>query len=242
MTLRQAVSRLRDAGIAIGLARLAWTAPRWLIQREFLVTVKDLTGPLPAISPLSGVTWRRLTDTDLPRLLACSPTLSQTEVRRRRQEGQECWVGWIGETAAHWRWETAGETYLPYLRRIVRPLDGDLWVADVYTHPSHRRRGLYTTATAMAMHRARARGQTRLIGLIAGWNRPALRVAETRLQRAVVGTVGYWALGCWRSPILTGGVRLDATGRVIVPPPHRRPSDAPARVEASVTLRGGRAT
>ena len=99
----------------------------------------------------------------------------------------------------------------------MRPLDGDLWVADVYTHPSYRRRGLYTTATAMAMHRARAAGHRRLIGLIAGWNRPALRVAEIRLQRAVVGSVGYWALGRRRPPIVTGSVRLDAAGYVFVP-------------------------
>jgi hypothetical protein len=217
-TLRRAVSRLRDAADAIGLARLAWTAPRWLIRREFLVTMKDLTGPLPPISPRPDVSWRRLTDAELPGLLRSSPTLSRAEVMRRLQEGQECWVGWIGETAAHSRWETENETYLPYLRRFVRPLDGDLWVADVYTHPSYRRRGLYTTATVMAMHRARALGHTRLIGLIAGWNRPALHVAKTRLQRAVVGTVGYWALGRWRSPILTGCVRLDARGRVFVPP------------------------
>jgi GNAT superfamily N-acetyltransferase len=212
-----------------GIAGLAWTAPRWLIRREFLVTVKDLTGPLPRIPPSPDVAWRRLTNAELPGLLASSPTLSPAEVGRRRQEGQECWVGWIGDTAAHWRWETDGEAYLPYLRRFVRPLDGDLWVADVYTHPSYRRRGFYTTATVMAMHRARARGHTRLIGLIAGWNRPALRVAETKLQRAVVGSVGCWVLGPWRPPIVTGSVQLDDRGRVFVPScagaaPTRRPA------------------
>ena len=139
-TLRRLVHRLRDACNAIGIARLAWTAPRWLIRREFLVTVKDLTGPLPPISPLPGVTWRRLTDAEVPCLVASSPTLSPAEVWRRLREGQECWVGWMGEAAAHWRWETRGEAYLPYLHRFVRPLDGDLWVADVYTHPSQDRK------------------------------------------------------------------------------------------------------
>lgn len=226
-SLRRTAARLRDAGHAIGIARMPWTVPRWLIRREFLVTVKDLTGPLPPISPLPDVDWRRLTDAELPSLLASSPTLSSAEIERRLHEGQECWVGWRGETAAHWRWETDGRAYLPYLHRSVRPLDGDLWVADVYTHPSHRRRGLYTTATVMAMHRARTRGHRRLIGLIAGWNWLALRVAETRLQREIVGSVGYWALGRWRPPIVTGRVRLDAEEHVFVP-----------RVEAWSTVRG----
>jgi GNAT superfamily N-acetyltransferase len=217
-TLRRAVSRLRDARYAVGIARLAWTAPRWLIRRQFLVTVKDLSDPLPSISLLPDVAWRRLAKVEVPRLLASSPTLSPAEIQRRLQEGQECWVGWMGEAAAHWRWETREEAYLPYLHRVIRPLEGDLWVADVYTHPPRRRRGLYTTATVMAMHRAREQGHRRLIGLIAAWNRPALRVAEVRLRREVVGTVGYLALGPWRPPIVSGSVRLDDQGRVFVPP------------------------
>jgi GNAT superfamily N-acetyltransferase len=198
-----------------------------LIRREFLVTVKDLRGTLPPISPLPDVTWRRLADAEVPCLLASSPTLSQAEVRRRLREGQECWVGWAGETVAHWRWETHGEAYLPYLRRFVRPLDGDLWVADVYTHPSQRRRGLYTTATVMAMHRARERGHRRLVGLIAAWNSPARHVAEVTLQRAVVGTAGYWALGRWRRAIVTGSVQLDDGGRLFVPRRHDAPPPLP---------------
>ena len=221
LTLRRLVHRLRDARNTIGIARLAWTIPRWLIRREFLVTVKDLTGPLPSISPVPDVTWRRLTDAEIPGLVASSPTLSPAEVWRRLQEGQECWVGWMGETAAHWRWETHREAHLPYLRRSVLPLAGDLWVVEVYTHPSHRRRGLYTAATVMAMHRARERGHIRLIGLIASWNEPARRVAEEKFQRTVVGTAGYWVLGRWRPPIVTGSVRLDDKGHVFVPPRHR---------------------
>ena len=188
--LRRSICRFQDACSAIGIARLPWALARWLIRRELLVTVKDLTAPLPPIPPRPEVVWQRLTDAEVPGLLATSPTLSPGEVTRRRREGQQCWVGWIGETPAHWRWETNREAYLPYLCRSVRPLDGDLWVTDFYTHPSHRRRGLYTTATVMAIHRAREEGHRRLIGLIAGWNRPALRVAELRLQRAVVGSVG----------------------------------------------------
>jgi hypothetical protein len=222
-TLRRLVHRVRDARETIGVVGLTWAAPRWLIRREFLVTVKDVTGPLPPIGPAPDVVWRRLTDADVPRLVAASPTLAPAEVGRRLREGQECWVAWIGEVAAHWRWETCGETHLPYLHRSVRPLDGDRWVVEVYTHPSQRRRGLYAAATVMAMHRAREHGGRRLIGLIAGWNAPARRVAEERLQRHVVGTVGYWALGRWRPPFVTGSVSLDERGRVFVPPRQDAP-------------------
>jgi GNAT superfamily N-acetyltransferase len=211
------VHRLRDASRTMGIARLAWTAPRWSIRREFLITVKDLTGALPPISPVPGVSWRRLAGAEVPALVASSSTLCPAEVWRRLREGQECWVGWMGTKAAHWLWQTHGETHLPYLHRSVRPLDGDLWVVEVYTHPSERRRGLYTTSIVMAMHRARERGYVRLIGLIAAWNTPARRVAEEKLQRAVVGTVGYWAFGWRRSYFVTGSARLDDGEHVCVP-------------------------
>jgi GNAT superfamily N-acetyltransferase len=158
--------------------RLAWTVPRWLVRREFLVTVKDLSGPLPPLARGTDVAWRRLAAAEIPRLLAESPTLTETEVWRRLREGQECWVGWAGDIPAHWRWETSVEAYFPYLHRGVRPLDGDRWIVDVYTHPSRRRRGLYAAATVAAMHRAREQGHRRLIGLIAAWNASARRVAE----------------------------------------------------------------
>jgi GNAT superfamily N-acetyltransferase len=201
----------------MGVGRLAWTAPSWLVRREFVVMVKDLTGPLPPPVRSSGVVWRRLAAAEIPRLLAESPTLTEPEIWRRLREGQECWVGWAGDIPGHWRWETTTETHLPYLRRAVRPIDGDLWIVDVYTRPSLRRRGLYTAATVAAMHRARERGHQRLIGLIAVWNAPARRLAEQKLQRSVVGSLGHWTIGPWRPPLVTGRARLDEWGRVFVP-------------------------
>jgi hypothetical protein len=215
--VRRLAHRVLDAKRTIGLIELARMAPRWLMRREFVVTVKDLTGPLPSIVPSPGVAWRCLAAAEIPRLVASSPSLTAAEVWQRVREGQECWVGWIGDIAAHWRWETWTETHLPYLRRAVRPLDGDLWTVDAYTHPTQRRRGLYTAATVTAMHRAREHGHRRMIGLLATWNSPVRHIAEEKLQRSVVGTVGYWTVCGWRPPLVTGRVQLDASGCVFVP-------------------------
>jgi hypothetical protein len=215
--VRRLAHRALDARRTIGLIRLARVAPRWLMRREFLVTVKDLTGPLPSIVPSPGVSWRCLAAAEIPRLVTSSPTLTAAEVWQRVREGQECWVAWMGDIPAHWRWETCAETHLPYLRRTVRPLDGDLWTVDAYTHPTQRRRGLYTAATVTAMHRARERGRRRLIGLLATWNSPVRHIAEKKLQRSVVGTVGYWTVSGWRAPFVTGRVQLDDRGCVFVP-------------------------
>ena len=208
--------------------KLARAAPRWLMRREFLVTVKDLTGPLPPVAPSPGVAWRLLTAAEIPQLVTSSPTLTTAEVWRRLRDGQECWVGWMDDIPAHWRWETCAKTHVPYLRHAVHPLDGDLWIVDVYTHPAQRRRGIYTAATVTTMHRARERGHRRLIGLIAAWNLPVRRIAEEELRRSVVGTVGYWTVGRGRPPLVTGRVRLDESGHLFVPVDEgaRLPSDS----------------
>jgi hypothetical protein len=216
---RRAAHRLRDARLALGTAGLVWTGPGWLARREYLVTVMDLRHPPPPVMGLSGLAWRPLARGEVERVVAGSPTLSEPEARRRLRDGQECWVAWLGDTPVHWRWEARRDSYLPYLRRPIRPLDRDLWVVDVYTHPAMRGRGLYAWGSALAMQRARDQGAARLIGLIAGWNHPARRVAEGKFQRAVVGSAGYWALGPRRYHFVTGEAGVDGEGRVFVRPP-----------------------
>jgi hypothetical protein len=228
-TLRGAVARFRDAWSALGPVGLASAVPVWLMRRQYLAAVKDLRDPLPPIPVIRGLTWRPLARAEIPRLIAGNPTLSAAEVGRRLSEGQECWVGWLGATAVHWRWETRREAYLPYLHRHALPLCGDLWTVEVYTHPSQRGRGLYAAGTVMAMQRGREEGDLRVIGLIAGWNRPARRVAEEKLQRRIVGSVGYWGVGRWHYPFVTGDVVVDGEGRVLIP---RRQEPQAAHLDA----------
>ena len=123
---------------------------------------------------------------------------ARAEVRRRLDEGQECWAAWIDGELAHWRWEATRPAFLPYLGRTLRPEAGDLCVVDVYTVPRYRDRGLHTAGTFLALERARARGLARLVGLVAWWNTPARRVMEGKTGRTVVGSVGYWTVGLGR--------------------------------------------
>ena len=123
----------------------------------------------------------------------------------------------MGGTLAHWRWDTSSPAHLPYLRRSVRPLPGDLWVVEVFTRPDYRNRGLYSASTARAFAAARAAGYRRAIGLVSPWNRPAMHVMLEKWRRAPVGTVGYVGVGPWRRPFQRGRVRADDAGALFVP-------------------------
>ena len=75
---------------------------------------------------------------------------------------------------------------------------GDYLIAEAFTAPAFRRRGLHTAASLRCLQEARALGCVRLVGCIAPWNAPSLMVARRRMGRHVVGVAGSWALGPWR--------------------------------------------
>ena len=203
----------------VGLCRALWLSPRWQVRREFLVLVTDLyalkRAPLLDASKVQ-VRWEALTDADIPAIRAANPKLSETEMRRRWCEGQECIGGWVDGSLAHYRWDTARTAYLPYLRKVFEPLDGDTFVFDAFTHRAFRGRGIHSLSTAGALDRSRAQGFRRSITLVAWWNVAALRVLREKAGREIAGTVVYWRLGIAERHNATGSVELGANGRLHV--------------------------
>lgn len=203
----------------LGLWRTLWLSPRWQVRKEYLVLVKDLRSvETPALLRKAGVRvrWTSLTEADIPPLRAVNPGLSEAEMRRRWQEGEECLGGWIDEVLVHYRWDTAKRAYLPYLKKCFEPLEGDTLVSEAFTHPAFRRQGIHSLSTALALDRARERGFARCLTLVAWWNAAALRVVLDKARRDVAGTVGYWHLGVATRHFVTGMVRFSASGHVYV--------------------------
>jgi GNAT superfamily N-acetyltransferase len=190
-------------------------AASWLVRREYLITVRAVDGIAHA-PRLPGVRWGRIEDP--AQLIVGTGDVGhvRAEIHRRLEEGQECWAAWIGGELAHWRWEATRLTFLHYLALTLQPERGELCVVDVYTTPRYRRRGLHTAGTFFALERARARGLTRLVGLVARWNSPGRHVMEAKTGRTAIGSVGYWTLGAGpRRYFARGDVRLDNATLVI---------------------------
>jgi len=197
----------------LGLWRALWLSPRWQFRKCFLVLVTELGSSVtaPALrAPRIAVEWTALTEKDVPLIRRAHPKLPEAELRRRWREGQECIGGWVDGSLAHVRWESARRAYLPYLRRAFEPLAGDTLVVDAFTRPAFRGRGIHSQSTAFTFDRARERGFTRSITMVAWWNAAALRVLQQKAGREVAGTVGYWQIG--------PATRHFATGAVVVGP------------------------
>jgi GNAT superfamily N-acetyltransferase len=206
--------RLLDANRTLGLRRLLWVAPQWLVRQEYLVLVKDLRLPLPEVPSHESLRWTDFTEAQIDRVLAINPALSETEIRRRLKEGQECLLGWMGESLVHYRWDALASPYLPYLEKRLCFLQGDIFATDIFTHPAFRGRGIQTVSSIMALHRARDSGLSRFITMPAWWNAPSLRVNLQKTGRIVAGTVGFWNAGLWRYYFTSGDVCLDESGDI----------------------------
>jgi GNAT superfamily N-acetyltransferase len=212
--VRSLVRRAWDTWAATGW-RFPIVAASWLVRREYLITARAVDGIAHA-PRLPGVRWGRIEDPAQLMVGTGDVGHVRAEIRRRLEEGQECWAAWIAGELAHWRWEATRPTFLPYLALTLHPERGDLCVVDVYTTPRYRRRGLHTAGTFFALERARARGLTRLVGLVARWNSPGRHVMEAKTGRTAIGSVGYWTLGAGpRRYFARGDVRLDNATLVI---------------------------
>lgn len=209
----------------LGFWRALGLAPRWWIRKEYLVLVKDLRALEPSSLPRGGgpaVRWTTLTEADIPSLRAANPEVSEAELRRRWEEGQECLGGWIDGALAHYRWDTSRRAELPFLKKAFNPEAGDTLVFEAFTSSAFRGRGLHSRSTALAFERDRARGFTRSVTLVAWWNVAALRVTRDKAAREIAGTVGFWELGLATRHFATGAVRLGADGDVTVVPSAAR--------------------
>jgi GNAT superfamily N-acetyltransferase len=216
--MRGLLYRLLDAHRTLGLKRMLWVAPQWLVRQEYLVLVKDLRLPLPDVPAHESLRWTGFAEAQIDRVLAIDPALSEAEIRRRWEDGQECLLGWIGEALAHYRWDATVSPYLPYLGKTLRFLEGDIHGTEVFTHPAFRNRGIQTVSNIMALHRARGLGLARSIAIVAWWNAPNLRVNLQKAGRSVAGTVGFWNAGPWRFYFTTGAVCLENSTGVYIRP------------------------
>ncbi len=203
----------------LGLWRTLWLSPRWQIRKRFLVLVTALQSSVtaPALRRSRvAVDWIVLTEADIPAIRTAYPGLPEKEMHRRWREGQECVGARVGASLAHVRWDTARPAYLPYLKRVFEPLDGDTLAVDAFTHPAFRGLGIHSQSAAVAFDRARERGFIRSITMVAWWNAAALRVLQDKAGRQVAGTVGYWQLGPATRHFASGAVVLETGGRLRV--------------------------
>ncbi len=218
------VFQFLDLYQTFGIARATHLAARWAIRREFIVAERNLRTPLPTLPPVDSSRWTRLTDADIAHVRRINPALCVAEIRRRLEEGQTCLLYWLGDVLVHYTWRTMRPAYLPYLRKTIWPLEGDVFVVESFTHPPFRGQGIHVHSVNWTAREAKDSGLCRRLSMVPWWATPSLQ-ALSRNGCTMVGTVGYWNGGLQRSYFATGDVRLNHAGVFVRSPTARTIAD-----------------
>ena len=209
----------RAHGLLEAYRVLGWKLPivsmLWLVRPCFTVISVDLRGALPPTRQSAITRWSTLTADDVPHVTAIHRTMTSGEIQRRQSEQQTCYLGWVGNELAYYRWESCAPAYLDYLGMTFCPLPGQVCVHNTYTAPRFRRAGIQASAQTESQHRHRALGFLNRISWVAWWNTPSMRASLPPGAR-IVGSVGYWNLLFRRVHFATGAVRLEPSSSFCV--------------------------
>ena len=66
--------------------------------------MRDLSAPIREALGHAELSCTRLTEHEIPILLAMDRLLTRAEIRRRVEAGEACYLYWLGSDLAHYRW------------------------------------------------------------------------------------------------------------------------------------------
>ncbi|NOR15686.1 MAG: hypothetical protein GQ544_08280, partial [Candidatus Aminicenantes bacterium] len=131
-------------------------------------------------------------DSDLKHIMAARPFYyTEEHLKKRFQAGHMCFLGWIKNEPVHLRWHFINSLYLPYLKRTLRLANQEVWADEAYTHPVHRRSGIYAYAGNLITRSLAEMNYQRLSCAFASWNASPQRIALERGMKRI-GEVVYY--------------------------------------------------
>lgn len=120
----------------------------------------NLDEPIPAVTPLVEVTFRRLSP-DLVPPLASTMGISASDVSKRLDIGGRCYTAWAGDQLASYGWVSFEEEHIGELNLRVKLLPGETYIWDCATIPAFRRKHVYSALLGYIIGELRAEGLCR---------------------------------------------------------------------------------
>jgi len=168
------------------------------IYRRLLIVERPLSEPLPDVSAHVPVCVSLLAADDSAAYMAFRPDQSTIEVRRRLDEGQQCFAVWHDRRIIHAAWTVTGRAWIEYLSTEIPLASDEVWAYDVFTSPAIRGFGASPARMLEMIRYFRGRGYRCLLGAILPENRSSLRLGEKVGWIRRTGVIGYVGLGPWR--------------------------------------------
>jgi GNAT superfamily N-acetyltransferase len=121
----------------------------------------NLDEPVPGVTPLMPVMFRRVGTDLLPALVSAMDGPSSEGLLKRFEKGRRCYTAWVGDQIASYGWVSFEEEDIGELNLCVRLPPGEVYIWDCATIPAFRRNHLYTALLGYIIQELRVEGLCR---------------------------------------------------------------------------------
>jgi ribosomal protein S18 acetylase RimI-like enzyme len=171
-----------------------------IAYRRVVVLECRLDGELPEIAARVPVRIALLTSADLEHFARFRPGLEPSVVRRRLEQGHQCFVAWHAGEIVHAGWAATRQAWVEYLGCEFPLGPGDVYQYDSFTAPAFRGLDLAGARVAWMTRFFRDVQARRLLAVVWPENTAAFRPLEKAGYRRCGWLRVIW-LGSWRRAI-----------------------------------------
>ena len=168
------------------------------IYRRLILREQPLSQSVPDLSARVPVCVSLLATGEIDDYMAFRPEQSPAEIRRRLDEGHQCFVVWHDRRIIHATWAVTERAAIAYLSTELALAPDEVYVHDAFTSPAFRGLGASPARLREMMRYYRDRGYRCLLGAVLPENRASLRLSEGVGGYRHIGMIGYVGLGPWR--------------------------------------------
>lgn len=214
--LRQAAEVFREEG-----AKSLWFKILGeTVYRRVVVMERPLDEPVAEIAARLPVVVSLLRESEVDDYIEFRAGADPSELRRRLEDGQLCFVVRHEGRIVHSTWVATGRAWIDYLSREMRLLPDEVYVYEAFTAPAFRGQQISPARAVHLVRHFQEAGYRRLVALIVPENKQAFRAAQ-RTGYKPCGLMGYLRLGPWRRHFLRVARRGSPPGE-----PRAAPSAA----------------
>jgi GNAT superfamily N-acetyltransferase len=168
------------------------------IYRRFILREQPLSHSVPDLSARVPVCVSLLATGEIDDYMAFRPEQSPAEIRRRLDEGHQCFVVWHDRRIIHATWAVTERAAIAYLSTELALAPDEVYVHDAFTAPAFRGLGASPARLREMIRYYRDRGYRCLLGAVLPENRASLKLSEGVGGYRHIGVIGYVGLGPWR--------------------------------------------
>ncbi len=196
-TLREVLKRAAEVLREEGLKSLWFKALGETVYRRVVLMERPLDEPVVAVEARLPVVISLLEETEVDEYIGFRPEAAPSEVRRRLEGGQSCFVARHEDRIVHSAWAATRRAWIEYLAREIQLAPDEVYVYESFTAPGFRGQNIAPARETQMIRIYRDAGYRRSWAAIMPENKPAYRPFE-KLGYRPFGVLGYVKIGPWR--------------------------------------------